>query len=232
MPCFHKFCNHPSHLPDPYSLLPNWKVKSLIIGTFNPPALWVPNNPAAYFYGRSRYFWRVLPRFFQPAEPDPAIPNANVNRQLQFLTEYQIGLTDLLISIDDADIENPHHIQAIGGFQDAAIEGFAEFTWNTTRIIEYIEQRRIQCVFFTRRGSPDIGAPNLNTFEAQMRLIELHCNNNGITNHRLHTPTGQGLRTGRPRVNKLTHRWFFEGAVDFPFRLADFQLTDYPWVEP
>lgn len=230
MPCVHKFLNHAHHLPEENGLLPSWRVKAIIIGTFNPSNEWAANNLAQYFYGRSEYFWRILPRFFSPTVPDPAIQNVDINRQIDFLTIHNIGLTDLLVSVNDADINNQDHVRKIASYKDEDLETFTDFTWNTDRIISHIERHEIVSVFFTRKGNPRVTTPRPNSFEAQMRRIETYCDNNNVRNHRLHTPTGLGLGKGVPRENKLTHKWFFEGAYDFPSRLATFQLTDYPWA--
>jgi len=75
MACTHKFYGHHAHLAGKNGLLPKWKAKTLIIGSFNPEQSWHPTNSAEYYYGRVRnYFWKVLPRF---AGLD-AIPHAGV----------------------------------------------------------------------------------------------------------------------------------------------------------
>lgn len=229
MPCQHKFFQHANHLPNNDGLLPNWEIRSMIIGTFNPEEIWVPENDALYFYGRSAYFWTVLPRFALPSIPNPAIENINVVDQFNFLQRFNIGLTDLLIRIEDADIANPHHVEQIRTYKDADIETFNQFEWNTENILHYIETQHIEAVYFTKLGNPNAANPGQNTFEFQMRVIEQCCHLEGIVCHRLHTPTGQGLGIGTPRVNRLTHKWFEDGGNTFPFILQDFNLGEYPF---
>src|SRR6185503_4382996 len=114
MPCSHKFFGHYAHMEAENGLLPNWDSKTLIIGTFNPTNEWVPNNAANYYYGRSRYFWSILPTF---ACLD-GIDKRNSHQQIAFLENQQIALTDLLISINDADINVPDHVRRIRSFKD------------------------------------------------------------------------------------------------------------------
>jgi len=223
MPCSHKFFGHRHHLANENGLLPNWDVDTLIIGTFNPSNEWVANNPANYFYGRSRYFWKVLPRF----ACGDAINNNDVTNQLDFLQTNRIGLTDLLISINDANIDNVEHLNWVRTYLDNDLFNFEEFTWNTVNIIRFIQQKKVKAVYFTKMGN---GAP----FGSQMEIIEAFCNMHNIPilqNFRIHTPTGQGLGAGTPRVNRLTHRWFEQGGNQFPFLCPDFNINnpDFAW---
>lgn len=215
MPCFHKFFGHNMHLPNEYGLLPNWDAETLIIGTFNPENVWVQNNRANYFYGRSRYFWRVLPRFGCHLPID----NQLVDVQIAFLQQKKIALTDLLISIDDADINNVQHRTWIGNYQDDNINRFNKLNWNTQNILNYIVEWGITTVCFTKTTD---NAP----FGQQIQIIENFCIENKISNFRLHTPSGQGLGQGRPRLSKLTHTWYNQGCNSFPFICGDFDINN------
>lgn len=227
MACTHKFYGHNAHLPGENGLLPKWKAKTLIIGTFNPEQLWHLNNSAEYYYGRTRnYFWTVLPRF---AGLDP-IPHGNVNAQLAFLESNQIAVTDLLISIDDADLDNQEHVARIKTVLDNKIELFRQFTWNTDPILNYIAKQQIETVYFTKLGKAGSVNPRINTFEAQIRKIENYCINKKIPTYRLHTPSGQGLGAGSPRAHKLIHKWYDDnGAKQFPFLSTRFDILDFPF---
>lgn len=218
MPCTHKFFGCNAHLAGENGLLPNWDADTLIIGTFNPSNEWVPLNQANYFYGRSQYFWKILPEF---ACLD-AIENNNVNNQANFLQLNHIALTDLLISIDDADINNEQHVNWIRNYQDNNLAHFDELNWNTTNILQYIQDKKIKAVYFTKMGSD---AP----FGVQIQIVENFCDLNNILNFRLHTPSGQGLREGSPRINKLIHRWYHQGGNQFPFLCPNFDLNNFPW---
>jgi hypothetical protein len=227
MACIHKFFNYHEHLPNEMGLLPKWEAKTLIIGTFNPSNSYHPENTAKYFYGRKRnYFWKLLPSFANRNHID----SLNVIGQINFLKENEIALTDLLISIDDADINNTAHKQRVQTVKDTDIESFNQFTWNTPNIIDYIGNNNINAVYFTFLGNPNLNT-NENTFEFQTRLIETYCRNHNIPSNRLFTPSGQGTGKGKPRVNKLINKWYNDnGASHFPFISPNFNISNFPFA--
>ncbi|HMI01145.1 MAG TPA: hypothetical protein VK541_01610 [Pedobacter sp.] len=147
MSCKHKFFGHPFHLEGISGLIPNWKVRTLIVGTFNPEPAWHPANAANYYYGRAtNYFWEVLPRFAGIS----SVSRQDLVAQLNFLKINEIGVTDLLISIDDADLSNMDHVERIRTVLDSEIELFNQFTWNTEPIVEFILKNNIEAVYFTK----------------------------------------------------------------------------------
>lgn len=217
MPCFHKFYGHQNHLQGDNGLLPNWESDTLIVGTFNPENVWAPTNLAEYFYGRSRYFWKVLPEFACASKID----NENIQTQFEFLQSNRVALTDLLISINDADINNPDHINWITSYLDNKLNNFKDFTWNTNNIINYINRNKVKTVYFTRLSYSD-------PFGQQIAFIENYCNRNKIPSFKLHTPTGQGLGSGKPRKNKLINRWYNDnGANRFQFLSPNFDVNNF-----
>lgn len=226
MACKHKFFGHQSHLQGINGLLPNWNVKTLIIGTFNPEEEWHPTNTANYYYGRdTSLFWDVLPRFACINDVD----RQDIDGQIDFLKDRQIGITDILISIDDASLDNDEDVLSIQTVKDDLIEQFGKFTWNTMNIIEYIKQNNIEAVYFTKLGDLKRKKAKPNSFEEQIRKIEQLCNDTGIYVNRLHTPSGQGLRSGKPRVNVLINRWYhMNGGHLFPFISKDFDIRNFP----
>ena len=207
MPCSHKFIDEENEL------LPQWNSSTLIIGTFNPQNEFCPNNVAGFYYQRPRnYFWRVLPLI----AGENSIENNNTAEQLDFLHKHKIGITDILVSINDAEENNEEHINLISTVKDNDIELFNEFTWNTQNIIQYIIENNCSHIYFTRLGNPD-AMVNFNSFEHQMRIIEDYCNENNIYTNRLHSPTGMGLGPG-PRIPTLLNRWIaHNGADQMPF---------------
>ena len=217
MACTHKFFGHQSHLQGVNGLLPNWNVKTLIIGTFNPEIIWHPDNKAEYYYGRTaNYFWSLLPCFTGLN----GIAHNDVSAQLTFLQQNQIGVTDFLISIDDADLSEQIHKDRILTVLDKDIEQFNQFTWNTDPIIDFILHNNIEAVYFTKLGNNKAINPKEKIFEFQMRKIEEACFTmaSRVPTFRLHTPSGQGLGVGSPRLNVLIHRWYNEnGGAQFPF---------------
>jgi hypothetical protein len=120
MACLHKFHQ--------YLNLNNldFEPTTLIVGTFNPG--WVNlNNNATWFYGRTRnnYFWDVLPRIYE----NLSLRDSNHFDWKAFCVRNHIAITDLLASIDDADQQNPLHINAISNYKDSDIAGlFNQFT--------------------------------------------------------------------------------------------------------
>lgn len=226
MACTHKFYGHKSHLEGFNGLLPNWKVKTLIIGTFNPELEWHSTNTADYYYGRNtNLFWDVLPRF----SGLDAIDRQDINLQIKFLKLKEIGVTDLLISINDASLKDPEHVLRIKSVKDKEIEKFTDFTWNTSNIINYIKRNNIKEVYFTKLGDLKRKKAKYDSFEEQIRIIEKACADKKIINSRLHTPSGQGLGKGSPRANALMHRWYNEnGANKFLFLDPAFNLKHFP----
>ncbi len=227
MSCKHKFYGHEFHQTGEFGLLPKWKAKTLIIGTFNPANNFHPQNTALYFYGRKRnYFWDILPLFAGVSPIDKSRPQL----QKLFLEKKQIALTDLLISIEDAELSNSEHIRRIKTVRDKEIEKFNSFTWNTEFIKAYIEANEIEGVYFTYLSNQEERYPALNTFENQTRIIENYCRDKKIFASRLFTPSGQGLRSGIPRKNKLINKWYNEnGANRFPFLSSQFDINNYPF---
>ncbi len=229
MPCTHKFYGHPFHKGGIYGLFPKWNYKTLIIGTFNPENEWMVKNTAEYFYGRPRnYMWRVLPCFtVANPNPDPAIHRLNINAQRTFLESNAIGMTDLLIRINDCDINNADHRNWINSVRDADLQYFNEFEWNTDNIIEQIQEQKVTNVYFTKLGNP-VGNVQANTFENQMRIIERYCHENNIINQRIYTPSAQGL-PGTPRRNALISEWHAGIGNNFPFTHPDFNIQNFPF---
>ena len=204
MVCNHKFYGNEELI----GLLPNWKCKTLIIGTFNPENKFHSTNTANFFYQRSRnYFWDVLPLLSNIQ----SIEKTNKSNQIEYLKKFEIGITDLLISIQDADENNNDHIKSISTVKDEDIERFNDFNWNTNPILQFLKEQKIKAVFFTKLGNPNAIHVYENTFENQMRKIEDFCETNDIYCRRLHSPTGMGLGPGK-RIETLRERWIQNGA--------------------
>jgi hypothetical protein len=205
MACNHKFLNQHGL----NGLIPSWNFDKLIIGTFNPENLFHPQNNSHFFYQRPKnYFWDVFPSIYG----QDRIDKLDTQNQLDFLVNHYIGITDILISIVDAEHLNAEHIELIQSVRDNEIELFNEFVWNTDLIISSIIENNVSEVYFTKLGSPNEAAPPINSFEHQFRIIEDYCNHNNIINNRLHSPTGMGLGHG-PRIPTLRNRWIQNGIV-------------------
>ena len=203
MPCNHRFMNIHAN-----GLFPNWEINKLFIGTFNP--IWnKPNgNNADYFYGRSKYFWKIIPRYFN----EQSLKNSTVAEKIAFCKKNKIGFTDLICNIEDADFMNQQHKNWIFSYKDTDLLNFHNLQYNTNSILDYLNENNQISAYFTRLGN---GVGNIS---AQIQHIEANYHNT----FRLHTPTGQGLGKGTPRANKLTCKWHQQG-------LAGINPNDFPW---
>ena len=118
MPCIHRFVN---------DLNPNEPLKYLFIGTFNPSWDRPQNDNANWFYGRQyNDFWFIMPQVF--GHPSLMHRNFRTNRDflIHWCNQNQIGLTDVIQSINDANINNEHHREIILGVNDNAFDIFNE----------------------------------------------------------------------------------------------------------
>lgn len=200
MCCLHRFLDY--HVD---GLFPTWKAKYLIIGTFNPSWNKPSGNNADYFYGRSNYMWRLLPRFVL----EKSLEESSIEQKISFCKRNHIGFTDLIKRVDNADYNNNLHRVRILSFKDSDLLQFgADLQFNTQDIMNYIDNNPfLERVYFSLLGQ------NAGSISVAMEQIEKHCSEKSIAipTHRLHTPTGQGLGVGSPRENVLTHRWFEQG---------------------
>jgi hypothetical protein len=213
MPCTHRFVNYHCN-----GLFPDWEIKFLFIGTFNPHWNKSRNN-ADYFYGRSKYFWVILPRFFE----EESLMNSNAEQKISFSKKHGIGFTDLILKIDNANLNNPTHKEKILSFKDRDLLYFREnLIFNTPNINCFIDEHKsLERVYFTLLGN------NAGLISTAISTIEQHCltKKTQTPTHRLHTHTGQGLGEGKPRSNTLTHRWYTQGAN---FLNENFDPNDFP----
>jgi hypothetical protein len=174
MACIHKFSN------DLYLERIDFEATTLIVGTFNPG--WDNlSNYAQWFYGRTNnnYFWDVLPRLYE-----------NINLRLEphnewkiFCRRHKIALTDLIYSIDDADCNNPIHINHLKNYRDDAIARyFQQFTdVNIPTILA--NHPGIAHIYLTRQLGSDF-------WQQKWLPIAQYCNENNIKIQTLLTPSG------------------------------------------
>ena len=199
MACNHKFIN--------YLNLENidFEPTLLIIGTFNPE--WPEDNYAEWFYGRTNnnYFWDVLPRMFQQM----SLRNNNHTEWKNFCSQNQIGITDLITSINDADQENEHHFDIISNFRDHEFANtFNEF--EMTNVLEILENfPTINKVFFTRNQGVEL-------FDTQINLINEYCQNRNIYFSHLLTPSAnarfqmRGYEPMHPNLERTLPNFIYE----------------------
>ncbi len=172
MPCNNKF-QHELYLEQL-----GYEPVTLIVGTFNPDI--GPLNQAAWFYGRtdSCCLWNVLPRLFD----EPSLISASPHDWKQFCRNHQIAFTDIISSIDDADLSNNEHLRALAGFSDRAIEyKFEDF--NFVDIRQILKMRpSIRNVYLTRAVTEAFWRHLWNP-------VMQYCNQNSIHERRLISPS-------------------------------------------
>lgn len=170
----------------------NYKPRILIVGTFNPE--WPTDNYADWFYGRTKnnYFWEVLPRMYN----ENSLRNSDQSSWKQFCIQKNIAITDLISSINDADIENPIHQNVISNFKDTEFsKTFNDF--QMTNVIEILQNiPTIEKVYFTRNSG-------LSLFDNQINEIKLYCLNNQIYFSHLLTPSANARFQMRGWVPQL-----------------------------
>ncbi|SDF93779.1 hypothetical protein SAMN05421827_102182 [Pedobacter terrae] len=196
MPCPHRYLG--LHLPA--SLLPDWEIDHLFIGTFNP--LWDRPNAlnAVYFYGRSAYFWDAVSIFFE--DTTYAFDRNDRQAMVDFCKRHRMGFTDLILSVEDADQQNQDHRKKIYSVKDVDLESFDQIVWNTDNIKDFLAQKRPANIYFTL-----LSTDGRSLFSPQILKIEQEALQLGINNSRLHSPTGARLGNGVPRLHQLVERW-------------------------
>jgi hypothetical protein len=152
---------------------------TLIIGTFNPA--WESLcNTATWFYGRTHnnYFWEVLPRLFGEA----SLRQATSKDWKAFCRNHRIALTDLIENLDDADPNNPHHVEILKCYRDDQIvRHFRQIHWvDISRILT--NNPGIRQVYFTRSSQ--------DAWRKRWEMIEDDCRTRSIHAQTLLTPSG------------------------------------------
>lgn len=185
IPCRHRFYD---------TLIPNQdKVKFLFVGTFNPNWNAIDGNNADYFYGRkTNLFWCICPHAFN----DNCLIDKGLNEWLLFCNQNQIGLTDIIKEVTNANPQIERHIKLLtSGFQDKNLDlkednkFFFNLEFNTVNINDFIttRQNELKGVFFTRKSHSDI--PRI---WRHWLTIKQHCDDLNIYNASLPTPSIRG----------------------------------------
>ena len=173
MACRHRFYD---------KLSPDWELEYLFVGTFNPS--WDFNNAeqADYFYGRNRNFvWRIVPEVFK----NESLKNNHLIDKIEYLRKNKIGLTDLIISVENANESSKVDVDNLTiGFSDNVLNNYI-LEFNTENIINLITKnsKTIKGVFLTRST-----LNNINQIRDEWAEIERFCLKNKINTNRLLTP--------------------------------------------
>lgn len=142
MPCQHRFID---------DLQSNEEIDYLFIGTFNPSWDRSQEDNANWFYGRQyNDFWFIMPQVFNQQSLMKRQYRTNRQFLINWCQENRIGLTDLITSIIDADINNNNHNQIILNVKDSGFDEFHEII--PTNIIEIINENlnTLRGVYLTR----------------------------------------------------------------------------------
>jgi hypothetical protein len=118
---------------------PNWEIKYLLIGTFNPNGGDIVN----YYYGRAKnQTWKIISELFD-VEFDP-----NSSNFLKLLKTHKIACVDM---IDEVSAPKDRIERIIGkGYKDAEIiNNSVSRNYNTNKIIEIINSNNNVKVFST-----------------------------------------------------------------------------------
>ncbi|MFN8407639.1 MAG: hypothetical protein U0X71_09205 [Sphingobacteriaceae bacterium] len=195
MSCPHRFLGY--HAAD--SLLPDWEFDYLFIGTFNPVWDFSTGENASYFYGRTKnnYFWDLVPEIWALQK----MRTLDVAKWQQLLQQHQIGVTDLIRNIEDANPQNAQHQCWLKSKSDGDLVRFQQIVWNTSEILRVIARKqKLKGIFVTNQRAPG-------KIEHQIQLLEQAANRHQIYFARLITPSG-GARFQFSKGTKLYEALF------------------------
>ena len=122
--------------------LPNWEVKFLFIGTFNPSG----GEKVPYYYGRKKNrFWKLLSEVFK-IELDP-----NDSLFFENLDRLKVGCIDIIDSISYPEVYEDR-VSGKGYSDKVLFLSKVKKDYNTENILDIISKNKLQKVFFTNSG--------------------------------------------------------------------------------
>jgi hypothetical protein len=187
MACHHKFRSYLQ-----LERLDDFIPETLIIGTFNPE--WPDGNYAEWFYGRTNnnYFWDLLPRMYG----DQGLRNGNQKDWKTYCRIRKVALTDLLASINDANIRNETHRLILSKYTDLDLA--AKFTEQLSNpIVPLLEaNQHIRSVYLTTTN-------NSKFWQRQWSPVMNYCLQHKIWCRRLLTPS-KGARFSMTKGSGIT----------------------------
>jgi hypothetical protein len=187
MPCNHRFIA---------DLYPNYKLKYLFVGTFNPEWDNVNGNNANWFYGRTRNsFWNIMPQTFGYINLNNQQNRINPTPWKEYCFNNGIGITDMIETIIDAN-EDEHQNQILG-FEDQFLEQFNQIV--LTNIPKIIENNiNSLCGVYLTRYCHTLNQNGI--FYQRWSEIKNICDQNKIHNSCLVTPSNGYMM---PRIEKI-----------------------------
>ena len=149
--------------------LPNWKIETLVLGTFNPKC----GEITDYYYGRNRNrFWRAMENI--TGNENYYYQNSFERKKL-LMEKYKFGCTDIIKSV--VINENFAHRICGNGYSDSSLFTLREVTANYqfTEIKDYLITEKVKKVINTwgTRNNPNI-------FVNQINDLEIFCQQHGI----------------------------------------------------
>jgi len=202
MTCNHKFMD--------YLNLTKIKFNPIIIivGTFNPT--WPLSNKAEWFYGRTQnnYFWDVLPKLYK----EQSLIRSGRKEWTAFCERHKIAITDLISSIDDADMKNEKHYDYLQDYSDSNIIKHFKNITNVDIVSLLRKYKTVKAVYFTRSCSDSY-------WKKLWKPIKEYCDANDIKCKTLLTPSGNA-RFQLSRYKKLNPK---ESGIE----LSDFILKKW-----
>lgn len=186
----------------------DFKPKTLIVGTFNPK---IEGNKAKWFYGRfDNNFWDVLPRIYEKDSMRCSTPDD----WKKFCKRNQIAITDLIASIEDADLNDKNHRAKLRTYSDKSIaESFERHSF--VDIVELLKKHpTIKHIYLTRGVGETF-------WRRAWRPVENYARKKNLKVENLITPSGYAFYQ-QGRYNRLNP----ENALS----LEDFILTKWKEV--
>ena len=121
---------------------PNWDIKFLFIGTFNPSG----GESVSYYYGRKRNrFWKLLSEVFKQDF------NPKNDSFFSDIKKYKIGCVDLIGSVT---LDEKYSNLILGkGYKDSELfKSNIIKSYNTNEILKLILNNGLNRVYFTNSG--------------------------------------------------------------------------------
>lgn len=149
---------------------PDWKVKTLVLGTFNPNC----GEKTDYFYGRCQNnFWRTMEDLYQL---DFMWFQNNFQRKQEFMKKHEFGCTDVIKSIWKSDLVEIKEICG-AGYSDSILFTAKKCTlsYNFEEIKSFIKKNNVEKLIHTwgKRESP------LN-FRKHINELKIFCSQNKV----------------------------------------------------
>ncbi|MBK7571717.1 MAG: hypothetical protein IPI10_08860 [Bacteroidetes bacterium] len=179
--------------------IPQWTVKFLFLGTFNPEGGAVLD----YYYRRpSNGFWKILKLYFDPYNN---IPIDTYEGLVAFMKKFGIGCIDIINTVECPD----HYVERIigQGYSDAALFTVNGLTrhYNFENIQNFISNQSIKPFVFSTWGQRENPA---DFFEAKSGFLQ-YCDLNNIPFTSLASPSGRVYRgINIPIINENWHDSF------------------------